>query len=71
MSRGCCKEDDLSDTCFMNKNGLPPEQAAQDIYINGCYEAIKEDLQEEVIALCVVLFLMAIVEVSTLAVESA
>lgn len=64
VSRGCCKEDDSSNTCFMGKNTLPEDVAAKSIYTEGCYQAIKDDLKEEVVALCVVLFIMVIVQVS-------
>lgn len=71
VSRGCCKEDDRSDTCYMNKNTLPEDQAKDYIYTEGCYEAIKEDLKEEVVALCVILFIMVVVQVSAWIVRSA
>lgn len=54
----------------MLKNNLPEAAAAQSIYTGGCYAAIKEDLKGVVVALCVVLFILAIVEVSVLLVGS-
>lgn len=63
VSRGCCKEDDGSGTCFMNKNTLPENEAAKSIYTKGCYQAMKDDLKEEVVALCVVLFIMVVIQV--------
>lgn len=66
VSRGCCKEDDGTSTCFMFKNDLPPSEAEKYIYTKGCYEAIKEDLSGVVVALCVIIFIMAVVEVRAL-----
>lgn len=63
VSRGCCLEDDDSDTCFMGRNDLTESEAAKYIYTRGCFEALKEDLQGVTIGLGVVLFIMAIVQV--------
>lgn len=71
MSRGCCKEDDDTDTCFEGRNTESEAVASQYIYTDGCYEALKEDLKEEVVALCVVLFIMVVVQVSALVIGSA
>lgn len=64
MSKGCCLEDDGTDSCFMGKNDMPLEQAQEYIYTEGCYYAIKNDLKGETVGLGVVLFIMAIVQVS-------
>lgn len=61
VSDGCCKED--AENCGTGMAVADEQTAAKNIYTRGCYEALKENLQGETIALGVVLFLMAIVQV--------
>ena len=64
MSRGCCREDDGDPSCFMNKNNMSEDMVKDVIYTQGCYYAVIDDLKNETIGLGVVLFIMAIVQVS-------
>lgn len=57
----CCKE--AVDNCGTGMANLPPSAAGETIYVRGCYDAVKEDLKGATIGLCVVLFIMAIVQV--------
>nr|XP_045590730.1 tetraspanin-3-like [Procambarus clarkii] len=58
---GCCKEQ--KDGCFDGMATAPQVVAEQRIYTQGCFYAIKEDLQGAVIALGVVCLILAVVEV--------
>ncbi|KAG0711069.1 Tetraspanin-7 [Chionoecetes opilio] len=63
VSRGCCREDDGNDQCFLDKNQLSADMAKKEIYIKGCFAALKSEFMGETVALGVVLFIMAIVQV--------
>ncbi|KAK3858955.1 hypothetical protein Pcinc_034886 [Petrolisthes cinctipes] len=61
VADSCCRE--VVENCGFGQALLPAAQAGNFIYTKGCFNAIKEDLQGETIGLCVVLFIMAIVQV--------
>jgi len=61
VADSCCRIESLG--CG-NKMALATEEDAEKkIYTQGCFYAIKEDLKDETIALGVILFLMAVVQV--------
>lgn len=63
VSIGCCREQ--TDDCFVGMADLPMEEAVKHIYIEGCYYAIKADLQGATIGLGVACLILAIVQVSS------
>ncbi|KAK4290315.1 hypothetical protein Pmani_036771 [Petrolisthes manimaculis] len=61
VADSCCRE--VTEKCGTGQALLPAAVAGNTIYTKGCFDAVKEDLQGETIGLCVVLFIMAIVQV--------
>jgi len=61
VADSCCKNETAG--CGIDMATATLEQANQYIHTQGCFYALKEDLKSETIALGVVLFLMAIVQV--------
>lgn len=66
VSKGCCLPEMVEPDCFNGKADLPLEEASKYIYTQGCYYAIKDDLQGATIGLGVVCLILAIVQVMSI-----
>ncbi|KAG7175129.1 CD63 antigen-like 4, partial [Homarus americanus] len=58
---GCCIE--KTDDCFEGMAEKPIEEARKYIYTQGCYQAIKSDLQGLTIGLGVACLILAVIQV--------
>lgn len=62
MAMGCCLKQ--TDNCNQGVADKPVSEAEEVIYTQGCYQAIKDDLQSVVVALGVTTLILGLVQVS-------
>lgn len=63
VALGCCRDED-AENCYKGMANKDEGVANKTIYTQGCYQAIKDDLQGVTIALGVVTVILGLVQVS-------
>lgn len=62
VAMGCCIEQ--TNNCYEGVAYETEETAKKTVYIQGCYQAVKDDLQNVVVALGVTTLILGLVQVS-------